>query len=141
MSEEAQKQIDALNERVSKLEELIASQVIVRFDDVQDEHRILSQRMNQYQAAVDQRVTELTDRATRELYETPLDQIRETYGRLLDQFKSEIRKIASEEFVRGLTKKVLVTRTASQADLKEGVPVVVVRHATHREATTGVVAE
>jgi hypothetical protein len=97
--------------------------------------------MNEYQGAVEQRVSELTERATRALYDVPVEQAREAYARILDEFKAELRKIASEEFFRGLTRKVLVTRTANQADLKQGVPVVVVRHATHREAATGVVAE
>ena len=140
MSEE-QKQIDLLSERVSKLEQLIESQVTPRFDDVQDGHKLLAQRMNEYQGAVEQRVSELTERATRALYDVPVEQAREAYARILDEFKAELRKIASEEFFRGLTRKVLVTRTANQADLKQGVPVVVVRHATHREAATGVVAE
>ena len=138
---EAQTQLDALHARITKLEELIESQVTPRFDDVQDEHKLLAARMNEYQGRVEERVRELADRATHELYETLVNQGTETYGRLLDQFRPEIRKIATQEFVTGLTKKVLVTRTASQADLKEGVPVVVVRHATHREAATGVVAE
>jgi|SRR6516164_3648107 len=97
--------------------------------------------MNEYQGRVEERVAAIAERATGEIYEMPMERAQEAYGRLLDGFKAELRKIASEEFFRGLTRKVLVTRTASQADLKEGVPVVVVRHATHREAATGVVAE
>ena len=38
-------------------------------------------------------------------------------------------------------RKVFAVRHATQADLKEGVPVVVVRHATPREAALGVVGE
>jgi len=136
MSEE-QTKIDALTERVAKLEEYIDSQVTPRFDDVQDGHKVLSKRMNEYQGRVEQRISELTEKATRELYEKPLAGLRESYAEMLEQFKKELCDIASQEFFKGLTKKVLVTRTASQADLKEGVPVVVVRHATHQEASRG----
>ena len=56
---------------------------------------------------------------------------------MLDEFRKEIRQIATDEFFNRLTRKVLVTRTATQEDLKQGQPVIVVRSATHREAATG----
>ena len=67
-----------------------------------DDHKSLSERMNEYQGRVEQRVTEQAERATRELYETPLEQVRDAYGRVLDQFKAEVRKVASLEFTQEL---------------------------------------
>jgi len=42
------------------------------------------------------------------------------YARVLDQFKAEVRKIATQKFIQALTKKVLVTRSATQAGLERG---------------------
>ena len=114
--------MDALHARIAKLEGLIESQVTPRFDDVQDEHKLLAARMNDYQGRVEERVAATAERVTREIYKMPMERAQEAYGRLLDEFKTKLRKIASEEFVRGLTKEVLVTRGAIQNDLKKVCP-------------------
>jgi len=89
---EIQTEIEALTERVQKLEQYVDSQVTTRFDDVQDGHRALAERMNEYQGRVEERIGDLTEKVAAEL--------RESHSAAVEQFKKEAAKVATRVFQR-----------------------------------------
>jgi len=62
---------------------------------------------------VEERISALTEKATRELYEKPLAELRESHAKVLEQFRQEVRKVITDEFVRALVTKRVFVRSAS----------------------------
>jgi hypothetical protein len=109
-----------LTERVEKLEQHIIDHC-ARFDDVQDDHRSLSERMNEYQQRVEKQLSyansvliadlnKLLDKTNSAL----TAEFREKFNNLLAAFRESIQ----QEIVSG---RVLVVRPATREEIKSGV--------------------
>jgi hypothetical protein len=127
MSETAAVSLEALAERIEKLEKHIEIHCL-RFDDVQDEHKSLAERMNEYLIRVEKLLSYANNALTADLYKLALAtnttlsaEFREKFEELLAEFKQEI-----------LAKKVVVTRPATREEIKTGTAVAV-RQATPTE--------
>ena len=58
VTESLEARVDELEKQLAGLKFYIQDQVDPRFDDVQDDHRSLSERMNEYQGRVDTQLCE-----------------------------------------------------------------------------------
>jgi len=128
--------IESLGQRLEKLEKYIDEQVTPRFDDVQDDHKSLSERINEYQKRIDKEVGELYDRLVadvRNTQETLLADFQKQLAEIREKFnarvKEEIAKVTANEIAESLSKKILVTRPAQRHEKAD----VVVRQATPAE--------
>ena len=129
MSEVTAVSLEALEARLSKLEEYIDSQVTPRFDDVEDSqtaHRdYLTERIDSYFARTEKQLSEVTQHV--------YTAIAELRARTQEKIEAEIRKVTADEIAESLTKKVLVTRAASRDELKNPENILVTRPATPAE--------
>ncbi len=129
MSEVTAVSLEALEARLSKLEEYIDSQVTPRFDDVQDSqtaHRdLLTERIDSYFSRTEKRVSEAELHLAQVLSELQV--------RTQEKIAAEIRKVTADEIAESLTKKVLVTRAATRDELKNPDNILVTRPATPAE--------
>ena len=132
MNEATAVSLEALTERVEKLEQYIDSQVTPRFDDVQDDHKSLSARINEYQGRVEKALNYANSTFTADLYKL-IDntsanlsvEFREKFDKLLAAFRESIQQEISSS-------KVLVVRSATRDEIKSGAAIAV-RHATPTE--------
>jgi hypothetical protein len=132
MSEVEALSLEAVAERVEKLEEYIDSQVTPRFDDVQNEHKLLSERMNEYQIRVEQALHYANSTLTADLYKlihstsaSLSAEVREKFDKLLAAFRESVQ----QEIVNS---KILTTRPATREEIKSGAAIAV-RQATSAE--------
>jgi hypothetical protein len=132
MSEVQAVTLEAVAGRVGKLEEYIDSQVTPRFDDVQDDHKSLAERMNVYQTRVENALNYANSTLVADLYKlihstsTSLSaEFREKFDKLLAAFRESVQ----QEIVNS---KILTTRPATREEIKSGVAIAV-RQATSAE--------
>ena len=138
--------LEALAERIGRLEEHVATQITPRFDDVQNEHKSLFGRIDLYFADLQKQLnTERVD-LQKQLNETNvtlsaelhkllaeahnlLDEVRQKFH---DRIQEEIRKVTADEIGESLTKKILITRQATREELNSP-DTLKFRHATFDE--------
>jgi len=132
MGEVKEVSLEALTERVEKLEQYIDSQVTPRFDDVQDDHRNLSERMNEYQERVEKELNRANTTLVAELYRLTQDtnstlstEFREKFDKLLAAFRESVQQEIANS-------KILVVRPATLEEIRKGLGIAV-RHATFAE--------
>src|SRR6266480_5883211 len=115
MSEVTAVSLEALEARLSKLEEYIDSQVTPRFDDVQDSqtaHRdLLTERIDSYFSRTEKKLSEVTQHVYAAIADLRV--------RTQEKIAAEIRKVTADEIAESLTKKVLVTRPATRSEIQQ----------------------
>jgi hypothetical protein len=132
MSEATAVTLEALAERVEKLEQYLDSQITPRFDDIQDDHRALSARMNDYLIRVQKQLSYANDILVADLHKLIHNtnvslsaEFREKFDKLLAAFRESIQ----QEIVNS---KILVVRPATREEVKSGAAIAV-RQATPAE--------
>jgi predicted nuclease with TOPRIM domain len=119
-----QSAVEALAERVERLEKHILNHC-ERFNDVQDDHTSLSERLNEYQQRLDKQLSYANSVLIADLNKL-LDktnsvlsaEFRDKFDTLLAAFRENIQ----QEIASG---RVLVTRPATREEIKSGVGIAV----------------
>jgi len=133
MSEVTAVNLDALTQRVEKLEQLIAEQITPRFDDVQDNYASALSRIDDYFSRTQKAVTE-AQKAVSDAHNELTRALAELRDKFNDRVREEIAKATSADIAEALTKKILVTRRATQAELRDPTSEILkFRHATSAE--------
>jgi len=132
---------------MGEVKEVTLEALAERFDDVQDGHRSLSARINEYQGRLEKQNAETHQRIVNELNEALADlrrelrqqvaemnkQLRQQLGQLNEQFVAKVRErihaVTSDEIAEALTRKILVVRNATRDELNSP-DVLKVRQAT-----------
>jgi len=135
--------LEALTERIGRLEEQVKTQITPRFDDVQDENKALFGRIDLYFADLQKQInsvradlekelrkehTVLSDDVNKLLAESRLllEEMRQQFA---EKVRERIQAVTSDEIAEALTKKILVVRNATRDELNNP-DVLKVRQAT-----------
>jgi len=123
--------LEALTERIGRLEEHIATQITPRFDDVQDENKALFGRIDLYFVDLEKQLNSvradlekqlkkehavLSDDVNKLLAESRrlLEELRYQF---VEKVRERIQAVTSDEIAEALTKKILVVRNATRDEL------------------------
>ncbi len=132
VTESLEVRVDELEKQLAGLKFYIQDQVDPRFDDVQDDHRSLSERMNEYQGRVEKALSYANSTFVADLHKLIQDtnatlsaEFRQKFNNLLAAFRESIQ----QEIVNS---KILAVRPATRSEIQSGFAIVV-RQATPAE--------
>src|SRR6267154_1511180 len=143
MGEVKEVTLEALTERIGGLEEQVKTQITPRFDDVQNEHKVLFGRIDLYFADLEKQLNSvradlekqlrkehavLSDDVNKLLAESRL-LLEEMRQQFVEEVRERIQAVTSDEIAEALTKKILVVRNATR-DEPNSPDVLKVRQAT-----------
>jgi len=123
--------LEALTERIGRLEEQVKTQITPRFDDVQDENKALFGRIDLYFVDLEKQLNSvradlekqlkkehavLSDDVNKLLAESRrlLEELRYQF---VEKVRERIQAVTSDEIAEALTKKILVVRNATRDEL------------------------
>lgn len=124
-----EERLAALEEKTAEFEARLENDRLW-FEEANDSLRSFAERINEYGARAEKGVSEIYERVARTLSSLSND----LYQHFSEKVAADVTaKITPDVIAESLTKRVLVTRPASQSELKSGLDVVAVRQATREE--------